>query len=429
MSICKTLIQVGIAAIYVSVHSLTYAQPINLTMQDSVNLALRHSPAVKTAQMDVAKTSWQIKENKASYLPAISANHIQTKNEQSTADLPANSHSTFLEAKTILYSGGMNEGLVAQAQELHDSARYNLKFTRQQVISNTQLAYYNVLQAEKNEILAEEAVQRLAQHLSIVEAQYAEGIVLKSDVLRTEVELAQAKQNESKAQNAHKMTNGTLITLLGLPPDEEITLADTIASKAYDGTLSQAIQTALQNRNDLKQTYQEQKSVQLGVQIAKSDKLPNVSLSVKKEWQNQTISSDNQWSAQLAVAFNVFDGSKTRAKIKQAELEAAKSGELVEQKIEQVTLEIREAFYNMQDARTAVDIASQVVAKAEEDYAIAQVRYQSGIGTNLDVIDSQGALTAAKLNYTNSLYDYSKYIVQLKQAMGTVTEDDKNDEK
>jgi outer membrane protein TolC len=92
-------------------------------------------------------------------------------------------------------------------------------------------------------------------------------------------------------------------------------------------------------------------------------------------------------------------------------------------------LENKEAYFNMQNARTAMEIASQVVAKAEEDYMIAQVRYQSGIGTNLDVIDAQGALTTAKLNHINTRYDYNKYTVQLAQAMGTITEDDVHDKK
>ena len=252
--------------------------------------------------------------------------------------------------------------------------------------------------------------------------------MIKSDVLRTEVELAQAKQNHSKAQNAYKLASIQLITLLGLSSNQAITLADTSTASAYEGSIALAIQTAITNRTDLKQTYQEEKAAKQGIQIAKSGQLPTVNLSLKKEWQSQQDST-NPWSAQLAVSFNIFDGSKTKSKIKQAEWETAKNHELLQQKIEQITVETQEAYFNLQNARTALDIASQVVTKAEEDYAIAQLRYQSGVGTNLDVIDSQGALTSAKLNYTNARYDYSKYNIQLAQAMGTITEEDIYDKK
>lgn len=424
----NTLIACGIALIALGIPSLMYAQPAQLTVADSVRLALAHSPAVKAAQAEAAKNSWQLKEHQAAYLPTLSANHLQSETHPSAADSPSSTRATYLEAKTTLYSGGLNEGLVVQAKELYTGAQYNLAFTKQQIITNTYLAYYNVLQSEKNVSLAEEAVQRLTQHLSIVEAQYSEGIVIKSDVLRTEVELAQAKQNYNKAQNDSKLARSQFIILLGLPVDQEIAIADTSASTAYDGSISQAIQNALTHRKDLKQIYHDEKAAQHGIQIAKSGYLPNVSLSIKKEWQNEADSA-NPWSTQLAVTFNVFDGSKTKAKLKQAEWETAKASELLQHKIEQVTLETQEAYFNMQNARTAMDIASQVVAKAEEDYTIAQVRYQAGVGSNLDVIDSQGALTSAKLNYANALYDCNKYYIRLAQAMGTIMEDDNHDKK
>ncbi|WP_371366041.1 hypothetical protein SRRS_05670 [Sporomusa rhizae] len=421
MNLNKTLILCGMALIC-GMPILTYAQPAQLTIADSVRLALAHSPAVKATEAETARRSWLIKDNQSTNLPTLSANHRQTQNHPGTAASPSNSRSTSLEARTTLYSGGLNEGLVAQAKELYTGAQYNLAYTKQQVITNTYLTYYNILQAEKNVALADEAVQRLTQHLSVVKAQYAEGVSIKSDVLRTEVELAQAKQNHSSAQNAYKLANSRFITLLGLPDNQDIALADSGEISAYDGSIAQAVQTALANRTDLKQTYQEEKAAQQGIQIAKSGHSPTVSLSLIKEWQNQESSVD-PWSAQISVSFNLFDGSKTNARIKQAEWELTRNNELIQQKIEQVTLETKEAYFNLHNARTAVDIASQVVAKAEEDYAIAQVRYQAGVGDNLDVIDSQVALTEAKLNYTNARYDCSKYSVQLAQAMGTVTAD------
>lgn len=426
MKLHKTLILWGMALSYFVIPSLIYAQPTQLMIEDSVRLALTHSPAVKAAEAETRKISWLIKENQSAYLPTLSANYLQSKNHPSTVDLPSNSRSSFLEAKTTLYSGGLNEGLIAQSQDLYTGAHYNLAYTKQQVISNTYLAYYNVLQSEKNVDLADEAVQRLTQHLVIVEAQYAEGIVIKSDVLRTEVELAQAKQNHSKVQNAYKLASSQFITLLGLPADQDIALADTNEEKVYDGSISQAVQNALAHRADLKKVYQEEKAAAHGIQIAQSGHLPSVNLSIKKGWNNQE-ETVNPWSIQVAVDFNIFDGNKTKAKIKQAEWETTKNNEFLKEKIEQVTLETKEAYFNMHNARTAVDIASQVVAKAEEDYTIVQVRYQAGVGSNLDVIDSQGTLTSAKLNYTNARYDYNKYSIQLAQAMGTFTEEDNDD--
>lgn len=410
------------ALIFCSLPILSLAQPAQLTIADSVRLALAHSPAVKAAAAETARRSWLVKENQAANLPTLSATHNQNQNHPGTVDSPANSHATSLEARMTLYNGGLIEGNIAQTKELYTGAQHTLAYTRQQVITNTYLAYYNVLQAEKNMVLADEAVQRLTQHLAVVNAQYADGIVIKSDVLRTEVELAQAKQTFSNSQNAYKLASSRFITLLGLPADQDIALTEIGEPSAYDNSIDQAVQTALTQRTDLKQTYQDGKAAEQGIPIAKSGHLPTVSLSLTKDWQSRDSATD-PLSTQLTVSFNLFDGNKTNARIKQAEEELIRTNEVYTQKAEQVTLETKEAYFNLHNARTAADIASQVVAKAEEDYAIAKVRYQSGVGDNLDVIDSQVALTTAKLNYTNARYDCHKYSVQLAQAMGTITAD------
>jgi outer membrane protein TolC len=96
------------------------------------------------------------------------------------------------------------------------------------------------------------------------------------------------------------------------------------------GSIVQAVQTALVQRADLKQSNQEKRAAKYSIQIAKSGYLPSVILSFKKEWQKQENSAD-QWSAQMAVAFNIFDGGKTEAKIKQAKWDTAKANELLQQ--------------------------------------------------------------------------------------------------
>lgn len=424
----KKITIICVLHILFSMPHITYANSLQLTLTDSIKLALAHSPKLKFAEAELAKKSWQIKENQAAYIPTLNVSHQQSRNHQEREDASLNSHNTVLEAKTTLYSGGLNEGLVAQAKELHAGAQYNFIYIKQQVITNTYLAYYNLLQSEKNVALAEESVQRLTQHLSVVQAQYQEGTVIKSDVLRTEVELAQAKQNYSRARNNSQLANNQFLTLLGLPSEQSITLAESNDTPKYDGSLEQAVQIALLQRTDLKQIQQDEKVTQYGIKIAKSGYMPTVSLSIKKEWPNQE-NIDNSWSTQLSVDFNVFDGNKTKSKIKQAEWENAKAHEQLQEKKEQITLETKEAYFNLQNSQTALDIASQVVVKAEEDYTITLVRYQSGIGSNLDVIDSQGALTSAKLNYINASYDYNKYNVQLAQAMGIITEEDSNGKK
>lgn len=411
-----------LAVVHSCVLGSVSAQGLTLSLQASVQQALAHSPALKTAQAEAEKAGWLITEHQANQLPFVSANYTESQSRPVGEGLSNPNRSSSLEAKTTLYSGGLNEGMVAQAKAAAAAATAHRQYVAQQVITETYLAYYTVLQAQQGIELAEEAVTRLSQHMAVVQAQYEEGTAIKSDVLRTEVELAQAKQNHSKAQNFYKLKHSQLLTLLGLAMDTELVLQDKEPVKAYEGSVQAAVARAFLYRLDLQEQQQNQKAAQYGVAIAQSGYLPTVSLSVKKDWQNQKGTAD-PLTAQVGVSFTVFDGQRTKAKIKQAEWESRKGEERLQAIKEQITTETQEAYFNQQDAYTALAIASQVVSKAQEDYEIAQVRYQAGLGTNLDVIDSQGALTSAQRNYTNARYDYNKYSIQLAKAMGTIEED------
>ncbi|MEG1160133.1 MAG: TolC family protein, partial [Acidaminococcaceae bacterium] len=95
-----------------------------------------------------------------------------------------------------------------------------------------------------------------------------------------------------------------------------------------------------------------------------------------------------------------------------------KAEEAYRQTTDNVQLDVRNSYLNLKEAEKRISTSYVAVAKAEEDYHIAQVRYQAGVGTNTDVIDAQVALTQAKTNYVQALYDYNTSNATLERAMG-----------
>ena len=120
----------------------------------------------------------------------------------------------------------------------------------------------------------------------------------------------------------------------------------------------------------------------------------------------------------MTTTWNVFDNNVTRAQIKQAEVAMMKTMEQEQQKKDSIQLEVRQAYLNMNEAEQRIQTSQVSVEKAQEDFKIAQVRYSAGVGTNLDVIDAQVALTSAQTNYIQSLYDYNISKANLDKAMG-----------
>lgn len=400
-----------------STSAMAAAQEISL--DDSIAAALKNNSAIKMALSDQQKAEWGISEAKAGTLPSVSAGVGGTHGPDSAASPDGNSYNTSLKLNWTLYSGGRTEGLINQAKINADSSELNVAKTQQQIKLDATTAYYNVLQTRNMVNVNQEMVNNLTEHLKKVQAQYDVGVVAKSDVLRSEVELVNAQQTLTKAQNSYDLAMSTLNNTMGMPLDTENTLKDELAYTQTDITVEDAIAQSVANRPELQQSQLGIESAQQGVKIADSNSKPTVTFSASEGWSGNDFPGDkNNWSMNMMANWNIFDSGLTNAKVKQAKSSLDKAQEQDTQTRNSVELEVRQAYLSMKEAETRIGATQVAVDKATEDLKIAQTKYYAGVGTNLDVIDAQLALTQSKTNYTQALYDYNVNKAKLQKAIG-----------
>ncbi len=396
---------------------LAAAQEISL--DDSIAAALKNNSAIKMAVSDQEKAAWGISEAKAGTLPSISVGTGATHGPSSTASPDGTNYNTSLKLNWTLYSGGRAEGLMNQAKLNADSSELNVANTQQQIKLDATTAYYNVLQTRNMVAVNQEMVNNLTEHLKKVQAQYDVGVVAKSDVLRSEVELVNAQQNLTKAQNSYDLAMSTLNNVMGMPLDTENTLKDQLVYAKTDVTVEDAIAQAVANRPDLQQSQLGVESAKEGVKIADSNHKPSVTFGASQGWSgNDFPGDDSNWSMNVMANWNVFDSGLTNAKVKQAKSTLNKAEEQAVQTRNSVELEVRQAYLSMKEAENRIGATQVAVDKATEDLKIAQTKYYAGVGTNLDVIDAQLALTQSQTNYTQALYDFNVNKAKLQKAIG-----------
>jgi TolC family type I secretion outer membrane protein len=396
---------------------LAAAQEISL--DDSIAAALKNNSAIKMAVSDQEKAAWGISEAKAGTLPSISVGTGATHGPSSTASPDGTNYNTSLKLNWTLYSGGRAERLMNQAKLNADSSELNVANTQQQIKLDATTAYYNVLQTRNMVAVNQEMVNNLTEHLKKVQAQYDVGVVAKSDVLRSEVELVNAQQNLTKAQNSYDLAMSTLNNVMGMPLDTENTLKDQLVYAKTDVTVEDAIAQAVANRPDLQQSQLGVESAKEGVKIADSNHKPSVTFGASQGWSgNDFPGDDSNWSMNVMANWNVFDSGLTNAKVKQAKSTLNKAEEQAVQTRNSVELEVRQAYLSMKEAENRIGATQVAVDKATEDLKIAQTKYYAGVGTNLDVIDAQLALTQSQTNYTQALYDFNVNKAKLQKAIG-----------
>lgn len=414
-----------------------FAAPLELSLDESVIMALKNNPAVKIAEADKEKAAGSLTEARAGKLPSVGLTHKETRTANAPSSVVTDYTTTPFTRATIpgsindkydnsasislpLYTGGRAEGLIGQAKLNLGSADQGVSLSKQQLKLDATSAYFGLLQARNMVQLNQESVDRLAAHLQNVQLQYEVGTVAKTDVLRSEVELANAQQNLIKAQNGYDLAVASLNNVIGMPLDTEIKVKEELKYSKFNTSLEDSIKYAMEKRPDYIQATTGIDVAKKGVDVAKAGLRPSVTLTGYQDWNDQDFpgNDNNNWGVALTASMNILDSGLTHGKVKQAEAGLDKAAEQARQKKDAVQLEVRSSYLNMQEAEKRIETSQVAVDKAEEDYKIAQVRYSAGVGTNLDVIDAQVALTQAKTNYVQALYDHNTSKAQLEKAMG-----------
>ena len=289
--------------------------------------------------------------------------------------------------------------------------------TLKESVSN---AYYTLLAAIDSEEVCQQSVSALQDHLKNVQAQYDVGVVAKVDLLRSEVELTSAQQDLIKAENRHSIAEARLNNMMGIAQDTKLTPVEELKYKSYDGKLPDCISHAMLHRLDLQQSRLQVKSAEASLNAAKAGWMPSVSGSLSNSWSDDRWPGDkgSNWGAGVNVNMTVFDSGVTKSNVASAKANLMTAKESYRQDTDNVELDVRNCYNSLREAEKRIATTKLSVAKAEEDYHIAQVRYEAGVGTNTDVLDAQVALVQARNNYNSSLYDYNLAKASLDTAMG-----------
>lgn len=441
----KRLLVLGAALTMLMSQSAFAGEVVELNLEDAMQRAFNTNPAITIAgyERDSARASYNAARN--SRWITISGNHTTRRSGCDDDQLSAinkvignqivvdgfqnvgkkihNAHTNSLTATLPIYNGGKISGAIKQAKAGYLISEQGLQKAYNDMRSTVTNGYFDMLQADNMQKLGRESVDRLADHLKNVEAQYEVGVVAKVDVLRSQVELANAKQSLIKAENAYQIAEANLNKIVGLPMDTQLKLDNILVYTPYDNDMQYCLDYAAKHRPELEQAKQQVEAAKGALRVAISGHMPQVNASATQNWGNSNGNNwpgdDNgNWAVGVTVNMNIFDSGVTVSKIHGAEADLAKAHESYRDTVDLVNLDVRSNYLNLREAEKRIDTTKLAVSQAEEDYRIAQLRYMNGVGTNTDVLDAQVALTDAKTNYLQAMYDYNTCKTNLETAIG-----------
>ena len=298
----------------------------------------------------------------------------------------------------------------------------------QDVILNTDQAYWQVISLVNKKKLAESFLELMKKLDSDVSKMVAEGVATKADELSVKVKVNEAEMTMTKVENGLSLSKMVLCQLCGIPLDTPITLADESMENITlpDTYIQGNVNTALSNREELKSLELASKIYRQKVNVTRSEFLPSVGLTATYLVTNPSLVNGfekkmrGMWGVGMMVKIPVFHWGEGIYKVKAAKAEANIAQYKLDDVKEKVELQVTQATYKVNEATKKLAMAEKNMAKADENLRYANLGFQEGVIPTSNVLEAQTAWLSAQSGKIDAQIDVKMSEIYLNKSMGTL---------
>jgi outer membrane protein len=418
-----------------------------LTLPQAIAIALERNPQRKTVLAENRAAKASVREAQAAHLPRLTFSETAVtsndpvfvfgtrlrQNRFTAADFALNqlnnpaaisNFATRIGLQWNAFDSFLTRANTRQAASEKSASDQRLAHADQLVIFHVVQAYYGVLFASKQLEVAEHAAGTARAVMEQSQARFQAGSTVESDYLLAQVDDAARRQELIKARNALALARAQLNLTMGVAAEREYDPAGPAAPLAFEPlALADAENRALKERPDLKESTQQVAVGQARVEAAKSAFGPRVNVFAGAEADNINFfgNGGNNWTAGAELQFDVFSGGQKKARLEREHAGLDQAQALRQSAQDNVRLEVRRAWYDLDSARQSVEINRMAAEQAEEALRIVSNRYQAGMTTITEMLRSEDSARTARTNYWEAVYRLSASYAALELAMGVLT--------
>lgn len=390
-----------------------------LTLEDCLALAETHHPDLAGADAGTLAERWRLS------LAAVE-DRLQISGSASAArsgreGMPSGGSTAVggTASLRILDSNRTKYAIEAQRKTL-SAAEAEGRRTRLRVRTGVRAAYGDLLLAGEVCGQRRASVNAFARHLERARGHYAAGLRPKSDVTKAEVNLGNAQLALVEAESGVELARAALLNAVGVDAvgPFEVRAADR-ALPEREMAEDVAGLLALEHRQDYAAAELRVLSARAEARAAARASAPNLSLRGGYGAAGTDLSSlESEWNVGLALTVPIVDGGSAAARsgVARARVRSLEAARVALRQT--ILLEVRRAVLNIRNARERIRIAELTVVQAEENCALAEGRYQIGVGDSLELSDALLALTEARLAVCRARYDLQMAQIALERATG-----------
>ncbi|MGM3223946.1 TolC family protein [Dickeya zeae] len=414
-------------------------EPLLLT--DAVERSLCNNPKTGEAWAQIKAQAAALGTAKGAYLPTLSLSGQQIKEDSKTV-IPGHSafnssnsspsYSGSVSLNWVLYDFGGRSAALDKARALLIAAQTNHMQTLQTVFITTAKDYYNA-QAAAGELAAAVETERIAQKsLDVVISKEEHGAASKGDELQARTAYLQARTNRTKSEGNWQSDIGILAGDLALRPDMPILLPAVDEGVKPDNdfqkSVSALIDEAIRTHPGILAAQAQLKAAEADVNQTKAEGMPSLSLIVKSSHDNQRVNeglgqpylktkhTDNYVGVQVSVP--LFEGFTREYKIREGIAHIEEKQQSLDDVRNNVEVDVWKSYQSLTVATNNLPVTQDLLFTARRSYDAAEHRYENGVGSILELLNTQTALSDAKKQYIESLTGWRYSRLELAEKLG-----------
>lgn len=430
----KTKLIAAIVGVFVSgwaVHAQANI-PLRLTMHDAVALALKQNPQTVIAALQSKSVAQDQILARAALMPQASFAITETRQRQNLEALFGQRFPGLPQhiGPFEIFAAGpqfnipvvdvSNWRAFQAAREDTTAAKHQEQASREEVALTVASQYLLALRAGADVAAAQSRVNLAQALFDQASDRQKSGAGTGIDTLRAQVELQNEKQRLIASQTSRDVAVFGLIRILSLDPQQSVELADEMNFfETPQITVEDSLARAYQDRPELKQLNSNLHAAELRKRAAYDEHLPT--LAANGFWDYEGTRPNNgipAYQYQAAINVPIFAGGRIHAETVKADLEMQRIQQQQRDTRDEVALEVKSAFAQLESARSQVEVANQGLKLAQEVLTQARDRFAAGVADNIEVVQAQDALARANDNQIEALYQYNQQRAQLARATG-----------
>ncbi len=388
-----------------------------ISLSEAMNQASGSHPSIEGARIDEQIADTQRKKTRSGFGPTLNVSaNAQLWNDEQSVSLgpgpPMVLRSQFTWGTTITLTQPLTP--LWQVYHGYKASEIGVKAAKEQMTQvqrdqarSAAVTYFRVLQAKGALNTAEQSVERLEAQVKRLTVLIEGGVSTPADKLRIEVALAGAKQQLSQSKANVKLSRGALAVAIGSSPQDAVDaqMIPNIVLPAPGEDPGAAIDEAIDVRPEIVALRLRMEQLDQVVQVQRGAYLPQVvALGQYAHSAGQGLSGSDNAFVGLSASWDVWKWGANKYTVDEAELQRLKLNSAYTDATRGITLQVQQAWYDLQSSVEGYEVASQAVSQAEEAYRIESVRYEAGESTPTDLLDAQSALTEAENNQNAAFY-------------------------